>query len=98
MKNDEGKCVGVGAFRFLKSIEESEDLNNNFPDGHIAWIEIAIGTEPYAVQTLWMAMMRMCSKNVTKLGGFRKGISRLYDFDRYFKLIMNERITYGIII
>ena len=98
VKNDEGKCVGVGAFRFLKSIEESEDLNNNFPDGHIAWIEIAIGTEPYAVQTLWMAMMRMCSKNVTKLGGFRKGISRLYDFDRYFKLIMNERITYGIII
>ena len=98
VKNDEGKCVGVGAFRFLKSIEESEDLNNNFPDGHIAWIEIAIGTEPYAVQTLWMAMMRLCSKNVTKLGGFRKGISRLYDFDRYFKLIMNERITYGIII
>ena len=98
VKNDEGKCVGVGAVRFLNSIEESEDLNNNFPEGHIAWIEIAIGTEPYAVQTLWLAMMRLCSKNVTKLGGLRKGINRLYDFDRYFKLIMNERISYGRII
>lgn len=95
VKNEEGKCVGVGAVRFLNSIEESEDLNNNFPDGHIAWIEIAIGTEPCAVQTLWLAMMRLCSKNVTKLGGFRKGISRLYDFDRYFKLLMNKRISYG---
>lgn len=98
VKNDEGKCVGVGAVRFLNSIEESEDLNNNFPDGHIAWIEIAIGTEPYAVQTLWMAMMRLCSKNVTKLGGFYKGTRRLYNFDRYYKLIMNERISYGLII
>jgi len=98
VKNEEGKCVGVGAVRFLNSIEESEDLNNNFPDGHIAWIEIAIGTEPHAVQTLWLAMMRLCSKNVTKLGGFRKGINRLYDFDRYFKLLMNKRISYGRII
>jgi hypothetical protein len=95
VKNEEGKCVGVGAFRFLNSLEESKNINNNFPDGHIVWIEIAIGTEPHVVQSLWMGMMRLCSKNVTKLGGLRKGVARLYDFERYCKLIMNERITYG---
>jgi hypothetical protein len=48
-----------------------------------------------AVQTLWMGMQAMCSDRVTKLGGIRKGVSRLYDFDRYFKLLMNNRICYG---
>lgn len=95
IKNENGECVGVGAVRFLNSIEEAEDINNNFPDGHIAWIEMVVGVEPEAVQTLWLAMMTRCSKNVTKLGGFRKGVSRLYDFDRYFKLLMNRRISYG---
>ena len=95
IKNEKGECVGVGAVRFLNSIEEAEDINNNFPDGHIAWIEMVVGVEPEAVQTLWLAMMTRCSKNVTKLGGFRKGVSRLYDFDRYFKLLMNRRISYG---
>ena len=98
IKNENGECVGVGAVRFLNSIEEAEDINNNFPDGHIAWIEMVVGVEPEAVQTLWLAMMACCSKNVTKLGGFRKGVSRLYDFDRYFKLLMNRRISYGWII
>ena len=98
IKNEKGECVGVGAVRFLNSIEEAEDINNNFPDGHIAWIEMVVGVEPEAVQTLWLAMMTCCSKNVTKLGGFRKGVSRLYDFDRYFKLLMNRRISYGWII
>lgn len=95
IKNEKGECVGVGAVRFLNSIEEAEDINNNFPDGHIAWVEMVIGVEPEAVQTLWLAMMTLCSRNVTKLGGFRKGVSRLYDFDRYFKLLMNRRISYG---
>lgn len=95
INNENGECVGVGAVRFLNSIEEAEDINNNFPDGHIAWIEMVVGVEPEAVQTLWLAMMTRCSKNVTKLGGFRKGVSRLYDFDRYFKLLMNRRISYG---
>lgn len=95
IKNENGECVGVGAVRFLNSIEEAEDINNNFPDGHIAWIEMVVGVEPEAVQTLWLAMMTCCSKNVTKLGGFRKGVSRLYDFDRYFKLLMNRGISYG---
>ena len=98
IKNEKGECVGVGAVRFLNSIEEAEDINNNFPDGHIAWIEMVVGVEPEAVQTLWLAMMTCCSKNVTKLGGFRKGVSRLYDFDRYFKLLMNRKISYGWII
>jgi hypothetical protein len=98
IKNEKGECIGVGAVRFLNSIEEAEDINNNFPDGHIAWIEMVVGVEPEAVQTLWLAMMTCCSKNVTKLGGFRKGVSRLYDFDRYFKLLMNRRISYGRII
>lgn len=95
VKNDEGKCVGVAAVRFLNCIEQSEDLHSNHPDGHIAWVELVIGTERYAVQTLWLAMMSHCSKNVTKLGGLSNNIPRLYDFKRYFKLLMNERITYG---
>jgi hypothetical protein len=95
IKNEKGECIGVGAVRFLNSIEEAEDINNNFPDGHIAWVEMVIGVEPEAVQTLWLAMMTLCSRNVTKLGGFRKGVSRLYDFDRYFKLLMNRKISYG---
>jgi len=95
VQDEAGKCVGVGAVRFLNSVVEADDINNNFKDGHIAWIEMVVGTEPRAVQTLWLAMMGMCSKNVTKLGGVRKGVSRLYDFNRYFKLLMNNRICYG---
>ena len=98
VQDENGECVGVGAVRFLNSVDEAQDINNNFPDGHIAWIEMVVGTEPRAVQTLWLAMMNMCSGNVTKLGGVRKGVSRLYDFERYFKLLMNERICYGRII
>ena len=61
VENEAGECVGVGAVRFLNSVAESEDINNNFRDGHIAWIEMVVGTEPKAVQTLWLAMMGMCS-------------------------------------
>ena len=98
IKNEKGECVGVGAVRVLNSLEEVEDINNNFPDGHIAWIEMVVGVEPEAVQTLWLAMMTVCSDKVTKVGGFSRGVSRLYDFNRYFKLLMNRRISYGRII
>jgi hypothetical protein len=95
VQDENGECCGVGAVRFLNSAEDAEDIYANDPNGHIAWIEVVATTKPMAVQTLWMGMQAMCSDRVTKLGGIRKGVSRLYDFDRYFKLLMNNRICYG---
>lgn len=90
VQDENGECCGVGAVRFLNSTEEAEDLYANDPNGHIAWIEVVATTKPMAVQTLWMGMKAMCSDRVTKLGGIRKGVSRLYDFDRYHTLLMNR--------
>lgn len=95
VQDESGECCGVGAVRFLNSEDQAEDLYANDPEGHIAWIEVVVATKPMAVQTLWMGMQAMCSDRVTKLGGIRKGVSRLYDFQRYFKLLMNNRICYG---
>jgi hypothetical protein len=95
VQDENGECCGVGAVRFLNSAEDAEDIYANDLNGHIAWIEVVATTKPMAVQTLWMGMQAMCSDRVTKLGGIRKGVSRLYDFDRYFKLLMNNRICYG---
>jgi hypothetical protein len=97
---DGNECVGVGAVRFLNSIEEAKDIHNNDLNGHIAWIEVVVTSKPFAVHTLWMAMKQRCGPNVTKMGGnnVHTGVSRLYDFERYFKLLMNERICYGRII
>lgn len=94
---DGDECVGVGAVRFLNSIEESKDIYNDDPNGHIAWIEVVVTSKPMAVQTLWLAMKARCSPSVTKMGGtnVHTGVSRLYDFERYFKLLMNDRICYG---
>lgn len=94
---DGDECVGVGAVRFLNSIEESKDIYNDDPNGRIAWIEVVVTSKPMAVQTLWLAMKARCSANVTKMGGtnVHTGVSRLYDFERYFKLLMNDRICYG---
>jgi len=95
VQDENGECCGVGAVRFLNSEKDAEDIYANDLNGHIAWIEVVATTKPMAVQTLWMGMQAMCSDRVTKLGGIRKGVSRLYDFDRYFKLLMNNRICYG---
>jgi len=88
--DENGECCGVGAVRFLNSVEEAEDLYANDPNGHIAWIEVVATSKPMAVQTLWMAMKNKCSSRVTRLGGLRKGVSRLYDFERYHTLLMNR--------
>jgi hypothetical protein len=95
--DDNGECCGVGAVRFINSLEESKDIYANDPEGHIAWIEMVVATKPMAIQTLWMAMMTRCSDKVTKLGGnnMHTGVSRLYDFQRYYRLLMNNRICYG---
>jgi hypothetical protein len=90
VQDENGECCGVGAVRFLHSAEQAEDIYANYPDGHIAWIEMVATTKPLAVQTLWLAMKNMCPPQVTKLGGMRKGVSRLYDFQRYHTLLMNR--------
>lgn len=97
---DEGKCVGVGLVRFLTDKEQASEIGFNDPSGTIAWVEMVVGSKPFAVQTLMLGLVDCCKKkapNVSQIGGRHvvTGAHRLYPFDRYLKLLMNRRISYG---
>lgn len=98
--DDSNKCVGVGLVRFLKSMDEASDMMANDTHGTIAWIDMVVGTKQFAVHSLMLALIGCIEKkapSVTHIGGRHlvTGVHRLYPLERYVKLLMNKRISYG---
>lgn len=93
---DGEECVGFGAVRFVSSREQAEaDVFANSHDGHIAWIEMVVGTVPLTLPTLMLVLTRKIRESgriVTVIGGhlMRRKRVFLYPFNRYATLVLGR--------
>ena len=90
---DGDECVGFGAVRFLRDQSHAKDVFQNDVEGHIAWVEMVVGTIPMALPTLMVALIecvRRIGAKVTLLGGqdIKTKQVRLYPFERYASLVL----------